>query len=850
MTRYPTDWRIRGLLGIATLVLMLLDPCTVAVQASDPYDALYDVIMTRKGRDGKSYAMDEATPSLFHRSSFPFGDKTYEDFCAALDAFEALPQRKIEAYSDIQRALLQSHLWKVFDATLPLRWHERPVVGEERTGLLERKQRGRREAVRPKIATLIQRLALTREEILALPNTLEATVDSDRFASSHDPEDLQKPFLPPDLPLADSSWIFLAEHGYSIPTEVHTNKFMFRSAFFTLVRAPGGREESVKCVEKLNRREVVPVGTQYALVEQAFLISDRGELILSPLILGVSLRAYVGTNPKPASEYLRATQCVAEFVMQPRRLIEGDAVMKALGASDRRFEAGNADSIEGGSSDPFEPGSGLPRPRLQMCGACHTGAGQGSINSAGFQTARTQFPRERLRKTSREALAEATMDAKSDDHTWKELQRLWQSDSVDEGHKPSAKANVPAADDDTLLNKDLHSSIQTVDPYDEIYDLIMVRKDAEGTAYGLNEIAPSIFRRSRFPFDAETFPKLSAALNRFSALTQQEIKAYGSLKLAILQRHLWVVFDATLPLHELHAPAHMDNRRAVQDVLASIIKRIALTKAEIRGLPDPLSATIESGEFPAVHDPANRFKPFLPVDLYAEDSSWVCLGKMDYAFTDHASLHRYRSPSFQFLRLPGGREATLDYIDKLNDRETFPVGTQFALIDQAFLISEDGEIVLSPLINSIQLRAYLNVTSTQLEAGSEPIDCVAEFLLQPRKLMAGNPVMRAVEPNERRFTSDQTGGAVDFFERKGNGRGSALRNLPPRLQQRTNCHGRSRAGVRSLGDFTHGDRIASRYTYEVGRPIEIANAIAEFKRDDPAWRKLQELWQTISTDQR
>ena len=117
------------------------------------------------------------------------------------------------------------------------------------------------------------------------------------------------------------------------------------------------------------------------------------------------------------------------------------------------------------------------------------------------------------------------------------------------------------------------------------------------------------------------------------------------------------------------------------------------------------------------------------------------------------------------MRLPDGRDATVDYIEKLNNREAFPVGTQFALIDQAFLISDEGKIVLSSLINSIQLRAYLNVTSTQLQAGSDPIDCVAEFLMQPRQLMQGDSVMRAVAPNERRFTFDESGGGRGLFRR-------------------------------------------------------------------------------------
>jgi len=54
-------------------------------------------------------------------SEFPFGDKTYKKFNAALDAFAAIPQSKIAAYSDVKRALLQRHLWKVVDTTTPYR---------------------------------------------------------------------------------------------------------------------------------------------------------------------------------------------------------------------------------------------------------------------------------------------------------------------------------------------------------------------------------------------------------------------------------------------------------------------------------------------------------------------------------------------------------------------------------------------------------------------------------------------------------------------------------------------------------------------------------------------------------
>jgi hypothetical protein len=236
--------------------------------------------MTRYGSDGKSHGENETSPALFVLSYFPFGDKTYEKFNAALDAFAALPQSKIEAYSDIKRALLQRHLWKVYDASHPIYYINRAGKPD----VFYKSHSNRRTAVQPKIALLIHRLALTRAQILALPNTLTATVKSGGFAESHDPDELFKPFLPPDLYAKESSWICQGDAKDPIPADVHSTKFKWRSTFLSFLRAPGGRLETLKCVEKFNRGEALPVGTQSALIEQAFLISDEGEPVLSPLI--------------------------------------------------------------------------------------------------------------------------------------------------------------------------------------------------------------------------------------------------------------------------------------------------------------------------------------------------------------------------------------------------------------------------------------------------------------------------------------------------------------------------------------------------------------------------------------
>jgi hypothetical protein len=392
--------------------------------------------MTRHGPDGKAYGEHEGSPAIFDLSRFPFGDESYEKLNAALDAFATLPQSKVEGYSDIKRALLQRHLWSVFDATVPVRWID-PRTDDLHVS--SRSHSDRRAAVQPRIALLIRRLALTRDQILALPDTMAATVKSGRFAPRHDPEDRFKPFLPSDLYSKESSWICLGEVDRPIPANIHSDKFKWRSAFLSFMRVPGGRSETLKWIEKFNRKEEFPVGTQFAFIEQAFLISNDGELILSPLIVSISLRAYVGVNPHERTGRPAATQCVAEFVMQPRQLMQGNAVMKAMAPRDYRFEAGDAQSIEGGADDPFETGEMPIRPRLDLCMSCHGQSNPGSVRTVGLRTARPLL----LKEGSPEAISKATSTQKRDDDTWKTLDGLWQVDSARRGSDPREGSGQP-----------------------------------------------------------------------------------------------------------------------------------------------------------------------------------------------------------------------------------------------------------------------------------------------------------------------------------------------------------------------------------------------------------------------
>lgn len=409
-----------------------------AEETTDPYDTLYDVVMTRYGRGGKAYGRNETSPAIWRRSEFPFGDRTYKKFCAALDAFAALSQAEIKAYGSVERAVMQRHLWKILDASTPYRWKDHRT-GEPRVARLRHPDR--RAAVERKLISLIRGLALTRKQIQALSNTMDATVESGCFARAHDPKDLFKPFLPADLYSERSSWVCLGEAGSPIPANQHAAKLRWRSVFVSFMSVPGGRMETLQSIEKLNRNGELLVGTRFALVEQAFLINDDCELTLSPLTVSISLRAYTGLDNSKrtrASKPFQTIQSVAEFVMQPRQLMQGNAVMKALKPGDYRYEIDDTGATGGltGVDDVFEKGllvTTASRSRLHRCSRCHFQPKRFRPKSAGLRTARPKF----LRAGSAGAIIGATSAKKRSHDTWKKLRELWQRTLEEEMRSPA-----------------------------------------------------------------------------------------------------------------------------------------------------------------------------------------------------------------------------------------------------------------------------------------------------------------------------------------------------------------------------------------------------------------------------
>ena len=158
--------------------------------------------------------------------------------------------------------------------------------------------------------------------------------------------------------------------------------------------------------------------------EIVVLFSDGGKLVVSPLIESVQVRAYLKLN----------SQAVAEFVMEPRELLAGRAVLRAVGADESGFRL----FLLRVQSDPFRPGSGrsthwdppwrkdgIHKSSLRNCIHCHSAPGIHSVASRSGLFDEFQALPARLRVARPEDAWKHTLRGKRATYSWGLLQGLW-----------------------------------------------------------------------------------------------------------------------------------------------------------------------------------------------------------------------------------------------------------------------------------------------------------------------------------------------------------------------------------------------------------------------------------------
>ena len=243
-------------------------------------------------------------------------------------------------------------------------------------------------------------------------------------------------------------------------------------------------------------------------------------------------------------------------------------------------------------------------------------------------------------------------------------------------------------------------------PWNRVFRQFYRRVAADGREYGWAELDPLLWSDTDYLLEGDSHRQALKVLDEFLS-SHAERRIMDPLKRAMFQRDLWAVFDWLAS----QAEPYPLERQALERRLVQIIRSVALSDEEIAALPDNYSLEVEAGSFPATVLPESPETVFLPADLFQPGSAWVPMGREGgpVAMTHTEAFPFFgRSVFLVYVRSPHGRNATLEFIQSLNT-EANPVtaiGSEVALVRRMLLVDDQGELVSSPLVETIQLRYF------------------------------------------------------------------------------------------------------------------------------------------------
>jgi len=241
--------------------------------------------------------------------------------------------------------------------------------------------------------------------------------------------------------------------------------------------------------------------------------------------------------------------------------------------------------------------------------------------------------------------------------------------------------------------------------WNRLFRLFFERTTGDGTEYGWDTLDPLLWPESTHMFEGDSYGQAIELLDEFLAADGARL-IDDPLKAAMLQRDLWAVFD-WLGL----GSGVPEQRFALQARIMQIIRALALTKEAIGSLPANYAAAVLSGVYPASFLAEDPGAAFLPAGFFAPDGDWICVGREGGPVAmSHTEQFPFvgRSVFLVFMRVPGSREGTLSFVQALNGAQTpgLPAGLEVALVRQALLVDMQGDLVVSPIVESIQLRQF------------------------------------------------------------------------------------------------------------------------------------------------
>jgi hypothetical protein len=285
--------------------------------------------------------------------------------------------------------------------------------------------------------------------------------------------------------------------------------------------------------------------------------------------------------------------------------------------------------------------------------------------------------------------------------------------------QPSSTCKLPS----TIIAKDPQNS------WNILYQVLPMILDCQGrTLDALGEAhltrqIPEYFSKH------ENTEKAIVILNNFLNNLDHDANYNDKLKRLIVQRDLWAVYEAT-------RPGSSNNLVPLQAKLVQAISKLAIKKEEISSIPVRL---YKNSSYSHKFDLQHPKEAFIPTDLLDDSGSWVSITyehDQESVAPLHQNLVNGRSSFNIKISTPNNRQATLDYLNRLNSYSSpwilnpdilspqgtrnspvlwnseipqFPNGTQVALIRKMLAIASDGTLMATNIIESIQIRVFEDV---------------------------------------------------------------------------------------------------------------------------------------------
>jgi hypothetical protein len=412
-----------------------------AVYDSNPdhlWNRLHRAFYVRTARNGEEYGRDELDPLLWAETKHLLVGPSHQQAIKLLDEFLSVNGAALIT-DPLKRAMLQRDLWAIFD------WSAETPLSYQREA----------QALQSKMAPVIRSIALSREQIQALPDNYADAVKAKVFAAQYDPERRESAFLPPDLFQPDGPWVCVGARGGQPVAPSHAYAFSSRSVFLIFIRLPEGRSSTLNYLEKLqgfpafilgpnlNQRlpnpdlPQFPVGAQLALVRKMVIIDNQGDLVPTRVTEDVQIRVHRAISKTIPESFIfdsnaeHTAQDFFEIKLSRTKLFAGHSGgLRALARDEKEFLL-----FQSHGADPFDrvkENESMERGRittLKLCVYCHFSPGIHSMNShSGLMGAQAALIASDINNETKVTIGwKQTNQAKYD---WRLLQRLWRASTA------------------------------------------------------------------------------------------------------------------------------------------------------------------------------------------------------------------------------------------------------------------------------------------------------------------------------------------------------------------------------------------------------------------------------------